>query len=523
MSSIFLSHNHKDKPFARKLSQRLTAHGMRTWLDEAEMHVGDSLISKIEAAIRECRYLGIILSPHSASSEWVRREVNIALTEEIQGKRVKVLPLLYQKCELPGFLADKIYADFTEDFEEGFDKLLARLNADLNEEEHKQKRALNILLDAYQDWLSFGKQAHHLLDSGDASLMLQFVVDPKLSFDLLEYLFDSLCYLTLNGKVEFSLLETWMNRTGSLDYLNLFNRLLKNPDTRIRSGAIEIIRQLKLNNVIDVVIASLKQENDLRIKRAALNCVVSLRERLPRDLAQSLLNKERDWLVQSYALTHLPGYRVCLMISDGTDFAVRLGEIAHEVGFRLVSFTDLPSSPDIEMIEDQVLNSYELVILVRGEHFSQFGNEEFYSKLRRFVSKGGKLFATPWVSWENKYHKEFSDVLPFIHVRDTYNEDVVVHCRAADDELAKRLFPPKMSFSASFELLRARKVSTVLCETVDGVPMFGYRSFGSGFCYYLNTCQHFCFGKMQSPLHGSAELHASIKTVFEWIYREGHP
>lgn len=140
MLSIFLSHNHKDKPFARRLSDRLKSHGMHTWIDEAEMHVGDSLISKIELGIRECRYLGVVLSPQSASSEWVRREVNIALTEEIQGKRIKVLPLLYQRCELPSFLTDKIYADFTEDFEEGFDKLLRRLTADLHEQ---GKRIIN--------------------------------------------------------------------------------------------------------------------------------------------------------------------------------------------------------------------------------------------------------------------------------------------------------------------------------------------------------------------------------------------
>jgi tetratricopeptide (TPR) repeat protein len=132
MSSIFLSHSHKDKLFARKLSDRLKEHGIYTWLDEAEMHVGDSLITKIGEAIRECRYLGVVISQHSASSEWVRREVNIALTDEIQGRRIKVLPLLCEKCELPAFLADKIYADFTNDFDEGLERLLARFMADIN-------------------------------------------------------------------------------------------------------------------------------------------------------------------------------------------------------------------------------------------------------------------------------------------------------------------------------------------------------------------------------------------------------
>jgi hypothetical protein len=41
MSSIFLSHNSKDKPFVRRLSKGLQAHGIRVWVDEAEMQLGD--------------------------------------------------------------------------------------------------------------------------------------------------------------------------------------------------------------------------------------------------------------------------------------------------------------------------------------------------------------------------------------------------------------------------------------------------------------------------------------------------
>ena len=39
--SIFLSHNSKDKPFVRKLAERLKRHGVSVWLDEAELNIGD--------------------------------------------------------------------------------------------------------------------------------------------------------------------------------------------------------------------------------------------------------------------------------------------------------------------------------------------------------------------------------------------------------------------------------------------------------------------------------------------------
>lgn len=44
--SIFLSHTYTDKTFVRKLAADLEAHGIRYWLDEAEIKVGESLIEK---------------------------------------------------------------------------------------------------------------------------------------------------------------------------------------------------------------------------------------------------------------------------------------------------------------------------------------------------------------------------------------------------------------------------------------------------------------------------------------------
>ena len=114
MSSIFLSHNRFDKPFVRKLTSDLQRLGVRVWFDEAEIQIGDSLIEKIQEGIDQMDYVGVVLSSNSINSEWVRKEVEIAMTHEINGRRVKVLPMLLETCELPGFLQGKLYADFRD-------------------------------------------------------------------------------------------------------------------------------------------------------------------------------------------------------------------------------------------------------------------------------------------------------------------------------------------------------------------------------------------------------------------------
>lgn len=138
MHSIFLAHSSINKRFARRLANHLREHGIHVWFDEAEIQIGDSLIRKIESAINEMDYLGVILSPQSVNSEWVRREVEIAMTQEINGKRVKVLPILWRSCPVPGFLQGKVYANLSTParYRKDFYRLVRKITRQEEAEEH---------------------------------------------------------------------------------------------------------------------------------------------------------------------------------------------------------------------------------------------------------------------------------------------------------------------------------------------------------------------------------------------------
>jgi hypothetical protein len=113
-SSIFISHTQSDKPFVRRVGADLAALGARVWIDEAELNIGDSLMGRIAAAIDEMEFLGVVLSPEAVVSKWVEQELEQAMSFQLSERKVKTLPLLYRKCEIPGFLRGKLYADFTE-------------------------------------------------------------------------------------------------------------------------------------------------------------------------------------------------------------------------------------------------------------------------------------------------------------------------------------------------------------------------------------------------------------------------
>jgi len=129
MSSLFVAHSSRDKAFARRLTRDLQAFGVKVWIDEAELLIGDSLIQKIQAAITEMKYLGAIISVHSVQSPWVQKELEVALSLELQDREVKVLPIVIDDCTIPPFLIGKVYADFRDphNYDPEFRRLLLRL------------------------------------------------------------------------------------------------------------------------------------------------------------------------------------------------------------------------------------------------------------------------------------------------------------------------------------------------------------------------------------------------------------
>lgn len=140
MSSIFLSHSAIDKDFVRILKVDLEKNGIKVWLDEAELKPGDSIVEKISNALFNVNYVAVVLSPSSIQSEWFKKELSLAMSIEIEGKTVEVIPVLYKPCEIPNILKDKIYADFTkpEQYESSLTLLVGKLKEAIEKSDKKE-------------------------------------------------------------------------------------------------------------------------------------------------------------------------------------------------------------------------------------------------------------------------------------------------------------------------------------------------------------------------------------------------
>jgi len=94
------------------------------------MKPGDSLISKVAEGIMSSGAMLILLSRSSVESEWVEKELTLAMRDSLARKGIRILPVLIEDCTFPRsfhFLGDTLYADFRLGYEAGLKQLLPAL------------------------------------------------------------------------------------------------------------------------------------------------------------------------------------------------------------------------------------------------------------------------------------------------------------------------------------------------------------------------------------------------------------
>jgi hypothetical protein len=90
---LFISHASEDKvDVVRPLAAHLQNLGLRVWLDEFELTLGDSLRRKIDHGLSRCRYGLVILSPAFFLKEWPNKELDGLVARE-DGREKVVLPV----------------------------------------------------------------------------------------------------------------------------------------------------------------------------------------------------------------------------------------------------------------------------------------------------------------------------------------------------------------------------------------------------------------------------------------------
>jgi uncharacterized protein YjbI with pentapeptide repeats len=95
---IFICHASEDKEtFVLPLVSALRNAGFSVWFDDAELGWGARLAQEIHTAIQSCEHFVAVITPTMLEKPWPKRELEAAITQEIDRGRPNILALIVKR------------------------------------------------------------------------------------------------------------------------------------------------------------------------------------------------------------------------------------------------------------------------------------------------------------------------------------------------------------------------------------------------------------------------------------------
>ncbi len=123
---LFISYSHNDLNQVKRFALLLSLHGFDIWMDEKDVSSGDNYTTKILNGIHESDVYLVFLSQFSIESKWVDAEIDFALREKIERKKLVIIPVLLEKIDIPVSLTNIDYIDATNSLQKAVEELSNR-------------------------------------------------------------------------------------------------------------------------------------------------------------------------------------------------------------------------------------------------------------------------------------------------------------------------------------------------------------------------------------------------------------
>lgn len=131
---VFVSYR-RTKPeyklFADAVAHRLGREGFLPWLDDWEIHAGDSIVREMGNGFRDVHAVIIILTEDYPAGKWAREVLETAIAKRVE-ERIRVIPVKYEDATIPELLRSLSYVDCTDHadgvFESQFRRIIDALN-----------------------------------------------------------------------------------------------------------------------------------------------------------------------------------------------------------------------------------------------------------------------------------------------------------------------------------------------------------------------------------------------------------
>jgi hypothetical protein len=112
----FISYRHSepDKTYAVDVLESLERRGLRVAIDFRDFAANEHFLSEMERCIKESRYVLCVITAQYLASDHTSEEAIISKTLDMADQRKRLVPLVFERVELPVWLHGLVGIDFTE-------------------------------------------------------------------------------------------------------------------------------------------------------------------------------------------------------------------------------------------------------------------------------------------------------------------------------------------------------------------------------------------------------------------------
>jgi len=115
---LFISYSNVDIDFVEKLIKEIEQYRVNVLFDKHELNVGDNIHQKLNELVENCDYFLVVISENSNSSQWLQKEIELAVNNN-----KKVLPVIVDDATIPDIIRGLVYADFRGSFDKGVEQI----------------------------------------------------------------------------------------------------------------------------------------------------------------------------------------------------------------------------------------------------------------------------------------------------------------------------------------------------------------------------------------------------------------
>ncbi|MFT4101244.1 MAG: TIR domain-containing protein [Burkholderiaceae bacterium] len=109
---VFVSYRSTDRAWALSLVARLEGAGLRVFIDQRELQVGEYLAGQLQSALQRSRAAVLLVSRGWIESPWCQQEANILVKRAVEDGRFRLLPLRLDDSVMPPLLDSRVWLDF---------------------------------------------------------------------------------------------------------------------------------------------------------------------------------------------------------------------------------------------------------------------------------------------------------------------------------------------------------------------------------------------------------------------------